>query len=275
MRNPIIPDESAPDFLWQRFEGLCYRTTRAILRARHLLGEGQTLAGAASQTRQLLRQTFPLDPSDPLIGFAVGLDDDRPPTAPFPDLPQHTERVGALHTLTAIELGTDPEDLVLFWFGKDHVLDAFPTIDRLIAFEAQFVDYAHKFLTKKSRQAAIAATEKVFGRLHFLERPDFARLPYSPLVEFASTTPEEDRALMVSRLERLAARARDSLDIRTEAAVLRSIAQIQGLTYQDVDNEKRNFREVLALPPDTKTSPPPIPRLTISSIEAPQEDDEP
>lgn len=254
---PILQQPDGPEALWLRFRALCYRTTRAILRARRLLGEGQPLAAAATQTKHLLRQTFPFDVSDPLLGTAASFleAENRPPTAPFPDLDHLTPAVSDLHTQAAIEIGVDPEDEVLFWLGKDQILAVFPPLQELIALEAEAIEVSSRFLTAKSRSAALQALERIFGKLHHLERPDFGRLPYAPLVDYASTTPEEDRALMVARLERLAARAREALDIRTEAAVLRSIAQIQGLTYQDVDNEQRNMRQLFANPVETFTEP--------------------
>lgn len=246
----IIPDPGQPDFLWRRFVSVAYRTTRVLLRARSLLGEGQTLAAAGLYARDMLHASFPLDPADPIAGTASAFYGNRTPVAPTPptdaaDIPA----VAGLHGAVAIELGVDPEDPVLFWFDEDQILDHFPTMTMLVDFEMRMVSWAGDKLLSGSRTAARQAITDTFGVLSVGEQADFVRLAYASLADYTATSADEDRALMVARLERVARRAKESMDIRTELAAYRTIAQIQGLTFQDVDQTQKHMRELFSLPP--------------------------
>lgn len=266
---PLIPNPRDEDYLWKRFVGLSYRTTRAILRARSVIGEGQQLATAATMTQDILRATFPLDPADPVVGTAgLFYGQDTPAYALPTDGPATIAQIAGLHGAVAIELGIDPEDPVLFWFDQDRLLETQLTLTGLVDFESELLTYSSKKLVI-GRLKARDAIEKVLGRLHIAERVDYQRLSFAPLVEASDAAIEEERALMVARLESVARRARQSLDIRTELATYRSIAQILGLTFQDTDQTQRHMRELFSLPaPSDDTSPR---RIQISS---PAPDDE-
>jgi hypothetical protein len=235
---------------------LTYRTSRAILRSRRLVEEGQTLATAAANTRYLLRQTYPIDVNDPIVGHLVGTDLNLVcSTAPFPDLEHTKHDTAALHTFVALELGEPDNSDLLFWLETPRILEHFPPIETLLDFERQLVEFAGKRLAAGNRPGCFSALESVFGKLCAAEEDDIQRLPFTYLKRYSVSTPDDDRALMIARLERAARRAAASMDTRTEVSVLRSIAQIQGLTYQDADNEQKNMREVFRSAPKSAETP--------------------
>ena len=252
----IVPHPDDQDARWKAFVALTYRTTRAILRARKLVGEGQTLADAAAETRYLLRQTAMVDANDPIVGHLVGSDLNLVcSTAPFPDLEHTKHATAALQTFVALELGEPDDSDLLFFLETSRILEHFPSMETFIDFERQLVEYAGARLANGNRPGCQKAITAVFGKLCHAESAVIMRLPFAYLKQYTVSTPAEDRALMVARLERAARRAAASMDTRTEVAVLRSIAQIQGLTYQDVDNEQRNLREIFRGPPKSAELP--------------------
>lgn len=260
----VVPNPQDEDFLWKRFLGLAYRTTRAILRGRQVVGEGQPLASAAILARDITRATFPIDPSDPVVGVAGAFYGPNLPAYPLPtDPPAAVTAIAGLHGAAAIELGIDPEDPVLFWFDEDQIAEHLPHLTALLDFEHQMLTYSSRKLVLGKLKAK-DAVEQVLGRLHTAERVDYQRLSFSPLVEASDASLEEERALMVARLENVARRARQSLDIRTELATYRSISQILGLTFQDADQTQRHMRELFSLPPPSDDAPAPR-RIQISS----------
>lgn len=256
---PIVPDPTEPDFLWRRFVALAYRTTRAILRSRSILGEGQSLARATLlvERGELLSQAFPIPTGDAVVGAAAAFYGANTPTGPqATDPPEVTARIAGMHGTVAIELGIDPEDPVLFWFDPKNIVEAFPPLSDLLEYEHELLTWTGQKLEVSKKSAATAFETAAGGRLHRSERIDFMRLAFSDVAEMAEIPQEEERALMVARLEGVIRRAKQSLDIRTELAACRTIAQIQGLTFQDVDQTQRHMRELFSLPPPADETQP-------------------
>ena len=259
----FFPTDDDPDGRWLAYVALTYRTTRTILRARRVLSEGQTLAHANASRRFLLRSDHPITPDHPILGDLVGSPDVnlKCPVAPFHDLEHLVKDTAAVQTYTAMGLGESPESDLLFWLQPEHILDCFPTMQVFLDFERKLTEHAGKALPAGTRPRAQKTLQAVFGPLHFIEEVDIGRLPYAHLQSYMSSTQSEDRALMIARLERAARRAAASMDTRTEVATLRTIAQIQGLTSQDTDNEKRKFLEIMSGPASTEYEQPRIPDL--------------
>lgn len=96
-------------------------------------------------------------------------------------------------------------------------------------------------LVRKGKEYAIKAAEGMVGDLTALERRDFGALSYSQVREGASASVEDDRQLMVARLERTVRRAARALDIRLELAAQRELAKVQGLHTADAERGNREL----------------------------------
>lgn len=227
-RSPRL-DPDDPDYLAQRFLGLCYRTTRAILAQRQLLVCGQSLYEANNQRAPTIFESkLPLPLTHPL---------NSPDTDP-----------ALLHGYTALEIGFDPNDPVLHWLETPLFEEFFPEPQALLDFEASFIPIIGRALVNGGRHRALQRVQNFVGPLSSIERRDFLSLPYAYLRELAETTSLEERTLAVARLERVAHRAKIALDPRVELAALRQISTLQGLNFQDPDKGHREMILLLAKP---------------------------
>ena len=78
------------------------------------------------------------------------------------------------------------------------------------------------------------------------EADHLVRIAKTGAVRIAESDVEEDRALMILRLERLIERSRDELDIRAEIAALKQLSIIQGLNYNDEANTMKDIIDVIS-----------------------------
>lgn len=143
------------------------------------------------------------------------------------------------HLFLAMRLGLDPYDPCLQWFEDEAF---YPTVDQMMNWEMKLLDIVGPVLREKGRWAAFMRCNELLGALGIMERKDFLSLPYAWVRDVKPADSEEERQLMGMRLEELAIKARDSLDVRAEAAILRQYAQINGLTFQD---DERGNRELM------------------------------
>lgn len=242
-KAPFIPDESDPDFAGFRFVATAYRTTRALLQCRRLLPIGSLIREAMEQGS--LTRTVPIDPSSPLPLPTFTSDLQGIPTVPSAGTaPDQLATLAKVHSFTAIFLGVDPADPCLHWFNPDLFNEFFPD---LVQFEAQLLAFVGRGLLRGGRVVAMERMCKVFGGDPSpYERRDWSMLPSVYLRDFASTSQEDDRTVMVAQLESIAARAKDALDLRTELAARRAIAAVQGLTFQDTEKQNRELALLLS-----------------------------
>lgn len=231
-RRRFMPD-SQEEVIGFRWTALVYRTTRALLLCRRLIAPGELLPPL-----QEINRAIPVDPSTLPLSLLGELDD-------LPALPTGIDDAGRLanaHLGIAILLGIDPNDEVLHWFSNaDLFLEFCPSFESLQRFEAELVEFAGKALIQKGRLAALKRLERVFGTAAALEKSDWAKLPQHYVNEITSTSTDDDRTLMVHRLEGLLSRARASLDTRLELSILRALASIQGLTFQEGDKSMKEL----------------------------------
>ena len=241
----LVPDPEDPDYQGLRFLAAAYRTTRLLLLTRRLLNPGQSLNEAVQElvSADLLDIQAPFDPTTVMapIGTLVG----SIPTLPHKESePKERQAIATAHAAAAVKLGYDPDDPVLAWMQPETFERCFPDTRELLVFDAEIVAAAGEQMVARGRAAASALLMCALGKPSTIERKDWASLPMSYLRDFSATSTDDDRTLMVARLEDIASRAKNSLDIRTELMALRMVATVQGLSFAD---ESKGQRELLLL----------------------------
>lgn len=227
----------------QRFLAACYRTTRAILLCRHLLPTGQAI-GLAIETEEIHRATS-IDPASVLRDVEPWLRG-LPAVPPTSITPEDAERLANAHGYVAVRLGYDPEDPCLFWLEPKHFLEFFPSTEELRIFEDSFLRVIAKTLIRRGAIAAMERMEKVLGKPSLYERRDWVALQRAYLRDFVSTNTEDDRQLMIMRLEKMFIDAEEALDVKARASILRTLAAVQGLTFQDAEKSSRELQILLS-----------------------------
>lgn len=225
----------------QRFARASYRTTRLILLSKGLLNPGEALQEAVGD---VLTQSKALRPEGSLA--AIAAEAGSLPTIPTEDLTEEEiKNVASVHIYAAIQIGYEPNDECLHWLRPGLIEEFFPKADGLIAFESSLLERAGKRLIEKGRSSALRYLKTTLGDPNPIERKDWSALPMAYVRTFLESTTEDDRTLIVARLELLAVRARESMDTKTELAAVKAIAQIKGLLFNDADG--RNMRALAML----------------------------
>lgn len=163
------------------------------------------------------------------------------PTAPDPEKPDTTEAVSVQHLYAAIQAGYTPNDPALFWLQPAHIEEFFPSCEALLRLETELLCDIGEVLVKDGRARAFQRLQELIGTPGQVERRDWASLAMAHIRDFQSLDTEDERRLMVARLDELARDAREQLDLGKALSALRMMAQIQGLTFQDKDREHRAF----------------------------------
>lgn len=223
-RNTFLPAEEGDHIplLWFRFVATNYRLLRASLLNRRLIPPGQPLR----EDRDAIKRaaSVSIDPTSVLAPFGDPLE----PVA------------------TAIFLGIQPEDPVLHWFGFHEFA---PSEESLLDFESELIAYAGKALLRGGKLAAHARMERIFGRCHHAETRDWVNLPVAYAREFSSMNEEDDRTIMLARLESVRKRCEAALDLRGEMAALRTMSQVAGLLIKQDGKEEREMERALSVAP--------------------------
>lgn len=227
-----------PEELGRRFLTAAYRTTRALLICREQIGQGQSLAETPSETferRENISSGSALGP------YALELG--RLPVFPLQDSsPEEVSKIAIAHGCAAIEVGYAPDDECLHWLHADQIQEFFPSLHALIEFEFEALSKAGRILVRHGRLAAAKALRKALGvDPSPLERKDWSLLPASYLRDIGDLSTEDDRALAIARYESIRARARESLDLRTELSAENALARVKGLTFVDDTKSQREL----------------------------------
>jgi hypothetical protein len=93
-----------------------------------------------------------------------------------------------------------------------------------------------------------AGVQDHFGEKYGLCRREanlLIRLARAEAMRNGRSTVEDDRALMVARLNDIAARARETLNVADELRALRELARVQGLTRTEPESVEQEFRSVI------------------------------
>lgn len=187
-----------------------------------------------------------IDPTNP----------DKPREGYDPKNPEHDP---ALHAYLAIlkgivsmfyiDLGTET-DQNAGRYGLAGLMDpelirlAFPSRFQMMAFEGLLVEETLDLVIKAGKSKAREELQKHYG-LQPIECLQLVRIATIKAIELTSGDVEEDRSVMILRLEAAAARARDSLDIRAEIAALKNIAVVQGLARVEPQDMVSDFISVV------------------------------
>lgn len=146
----------------------------------------------------------------------------------------------------ALQAGYDPGDPCLHWFKDDLIEEFWPSMTALINFESELLELSGKVAIADGRAKAFLEMQKKLGRPSHAERKDWTSLPMAYVRDFQGMSTDDDRTLMVARLEDVVTRSMDALDLGKALAGLRAIAQIQGLTFQDDERSNRQFALLFA-----------------------------
>jgi hypothetical protein len=149
------------------------------------------------------------------------------------------------HLYAAIQAGYDPNDECLHWFHPDHIEEFLPNLEQLLNLEYGLLQRAGKRLVSKGRIVAIRSLQRELGLPSAHERRDWGALPAAYVRDFLETTTDDDRSLTVARLELIARKAQNEMDLKTELNAVKLIAQIKGLMFNDLDG--RNQKALAAL----------------------------
>lgn len=165
-----------------------------------------------------------------------------------PALHKYTLLVRSLYLTMGMEQGSErwPEYGTQGFMGLDSpdtIRMAFPTKAELMAFERVIVQRVLEESIKSGTSNAIQWIKNELG-LTDAEAIALHRMARVYAGKMVGNNADEDLRIMVLKLENIAARARDALDLRTELLTLKQLAIVQGITRienGDIDTEIATF----------------------------------
>lgn len=223
-----------------------YRAVRITLLSKGLLSPGESLYEAVVEKfdGDILTQRASVR-QDSTLGAIAGEAHDLPTVATDDLSPDETKSFAAHLLYAAIQAGYDPNDECLHWFHPDLIEEFWPSAELLLRFEERFLQRVGKVLVSRGRQRAMNALTKVLGEPASCERKDWGALPMAYVRNFLEGTTEDDRTLVVARLEVIASKARNELDLKTEMQAVKMIAQVKGLLFNDADGRSQRALAML------------------------------
>lgn len=245
-RQAMILDEEDPDYQGERFLRAVYRTSRALLICRLLLPVGQSLTRRAAEAGEanLFHLLAPIASNTVLSSLGVVMPHPIA-TLPHPEMDdQEIAELANAHITAAMRVGYSLDDPCLAWFDKKCFREFCPSSEALLEFDAKLVTLGGSLAVLEGKGRTLQWLTDVFGHVSAAERQDWIGIPVDYVRDFTSMSTDDERALMVARLETVAHNAKEALDSRTELMALRLIASVQGLTFAD---EGRSQRELLQL----------------------------
>lgn len=132
---------------------------------------------------------------------------------------------------------TDPE-------RPDITVLACPSIAELLMWELFLIDEATKMLANTGEHLIDTAFREHYGLLPF-ETDAIISRARKAILERVSLDVEEQRALMVMRINDVMARAKEALDPRAELMALKLLSQTVGITRAEPEDLKSMFRKVV------------------------------
>jgi hypothetical protein len=140
--------------------------------------------------------------------------------------------------------------------NRDTARMAWPTREQLYMFEQILVEDTLQKMTDTSVADAREWVRSRYG-VTAHEANEVIKLGRREGVAYAESTPEEDKALMVLRLEKLYSQAQIAYDTRAARGVLKDLALVQGITRTEIENPFDNVVEVLGKVREKQKSLPP------------------
>lgn len=254
----MILDKAPED----RFLGAVYRTTRAILQCKHLLPLGKSLQEAVSHDNRIFSNPQSIDPTSALGALSEHHE------AVLVHEGSNLKALSLMHGFAALQVGYEVDDPCLHWFQESLIGEFLPDQNQLLEFENEILRKTEVAVESGGRGRGLRRLESLLGRASPYERRDWAGLPMSRLRDLVSSNSEDDRALMIARLERLARQAEEALDVRGALSALRQISAVQGLLFLDNDKKRRQLIELLS------TSPTQIRSAELAELPPPSRDDD-
>ena len=150
-------------------------------------------------------------------------------------------------------------------------------------YEEQVLRWVLTRMTSDSRTShqTVGELRETFG-LSWRSCEGLVRAARGETMRLANTDQEEDRAMMVMRIESYISRARAAMDLDSESKGLKMLAAVQGLTRTDPKGRLDEIIEVIAAmsgasPHAAPTAAPAVGRITVDEGEASQDEppDEP
>ena len=223
-----------------------YRSTRLVLLSKRLINPGESLYEAVIERLDgdVLTQRAAIAQDSPLGAIAGDVTD--LPTVVIDEMkPEEVKDFASQHLYAAIQAGYDPNDECLHWFHPDLIEDFWPTPELLLRFESSFLQRIGRVLVSKGRAAGLRSLTRVLGDPSSVERKDWGALPMAYVRDFLESTTDDDRSLIVARLEIMAAKARQELDLKTELQAVKLIAQVKGLLFNDLEGRNQKALAML------------------------------
>jgi len=121
---------------------------------------------------------------------------------------------------------------------------AFPSKWQIMAFEGMIVEETLSLIVQGGKTAAREKLKNLYG-LQPVEINQMIRIAGAKAIELTRADVDEDRSLMIMRLEEAARKAHIATDIRAEISAFKAIAVIQGLARVEPDNVMSDFISVV------------------------------
>lgn len=173
------------------------------------------------------------------------------PSSPLQDPSLHTyvRLLKVVSSWLYLDLGSkdDPDSGRYGLAGMLHaetVRAAFPSRVQIMTWETLLVDETLELIVQQGVPKATNILKDKYG-LASLEVQQLIKMARAKASHMASGDSEEDRGLMILRLEDAARRARESLDIRAELAALKNLAVVQGLSRVEPQDAMSDFIDIV------------------------------
>lgn len=139
-----------------------------------------------------------------------------------------------------------------------------PTREQLVIYEESVVEETFDVLIKKGTRDALALLVESYG-LSSKEALGTVKISKARAKRILETDIDEERAVMLLRLEDLRERAKVALDLRSEMNALKAIAIVQGFGRAEPEDALADFTRVVKKVAHQANGAPTKPMLTVAS----------
>ncbi len=122
---------------------------------------------------------------------------------------------------------------------------SFPSRLQILAWEDMIVEEAFRCMAEDGQAAAEEFLHDTYG-LRSFETLSLIKLAKCKARKRLENDLEEDRAIMIYRLDEVARRAKTGMDLRTELGALKQMALVMGLGRSDPEDSLRDMIDVVA-----------------------------
>lgn len=122
---------------------------------------------------------------------------------------------------------------------------SFPSRLQILAWEDMVVEEAFRCMAEQGQAAAEDFLADTYG-LRTFETLSLIKLAKGKARKRLENDLDEDRAVMIYRLDEVARRAKDGMDLRTELGALKQMALVMGLGRSDPEDSLRDMIDVVA-----------------------------